>query len=141
MKKSIKLKNENYIDSTGIVHNKKLLSDILETKYNLITDGEPVKAGYQVNGKDVWVKRVDTGALPNATTKSIRHGLDLASIQIDDYRGRAFKGTIYITLPYVATTASWQVELIISDSNINITAGDNKSSYTNSYVDIYFIYN
>lgn len=29
MPKSMKLSNENYIDSTGIVHNKKLLSDIL----------------------------------------------------------------------------------------------------------------
>ena len=29
MARSIKLKNENYIDSTGVVHNKKLLSEML----------------------------------------------------------------------------------------------------------------
>ena len=31
MAKSIKLKDENYIDSTAIMHNRKLLSEILKT--------------------------------------------------------------------------------------------------------------
>lgn len=35
MSKAIKLKNSNYMDSTGIVHNRKLLSDVLD---NLIVD-------------------------------------------------------------------------------------------------------
>ena len=41
MSKSIKPKNNTYIDSTGIVHKKKLLSDLLEpeqSKLNLVSD-------------------------------------------------------------------------------------------------------
>lgn len=34
MSKSYKLKDGNYIDSTGIVHNKKLLSNVLNEKVN-----------------------------------------------------------------------------------------------------------
>lgn len=108
---------------------------------NIITDGEPVKTGRKIDGKDEYVKRVNTGALPNATIKKVSHGLDMGSIQVTDLKGMARRYSVCITLPYVATNANWQVELLISSGDICITAGDDKSSYTSSYVDIYFTYN
>lgn len=38
MANSIKLKNNNYIDSTGVVHNREKLSDILVNIFNAIND-------------------------------------------------------------------------------------------------------
>ena len=40
MSKSIKLKNDTYIDSSGIAHNKEKLSDILNTESRILTFNE-----------------------------------------------------------------------------------------------------
>ena len=34
MSKSYKMKDNNYVDSTGVVHNKELLNDVLEKKFD-----------------------------------------------------------------------------------------------------------
>lgn len=52
MSKSIKIKNNTYIDSTGIVHNKVLLSDILNYSTN------EKKVGTWYDGKPVYEKLV-----------------------------------------------------------------------------------
>lgn len=49
MSKSIKLKYDTYIDSTAIVHNKKLLSDILNIKEIDISDIITMQSGYTLN--------------------------------------------------------------------------------------------
>ena len=38
---------------------------------NIITDGEPVKCGYKVDGKDVFVIRKNIGALPDVDSSEI----------------------------------------------------------------------
>ena len=40
MAQSIKLKNENYIDSTGVVHNKQLLSDVIDNNGIVIAESK-----------------------------------------------------------------------------------------------------
>ncbi len=52
MSKSLKLKNNNYWDSKGIVHNKVLLNDIL----NFSTDEK--KVGIWIDGKPIYEKTV-----------------------------------------------------------------------------------
>ena len=47
-----------------------------KTRVNVTTGGNAVKCGYQVDGKDVYVKRVNFGALPNATSKAVDSGVD-----------------------------------------------------------------
>ena len=51
--------------------------------YNIITNGEPVKTGRKVDGKDEYVKRrINFGNLPNASIKEVTTGLDLSKIII-----------------------------------------------------------
>ena len=49
MSKSYKLKDGNYIDSTGIVHNKKLLSDILSIQEGQLTVNSNYFSSIDVN--------------------------------------------------------------------------------------------
>lgn len=56
MAKSIKPKNNVYIDSTGIVHNRQKLSDMLNIN---ITNSSVYKANYKYKNKEVYVKYVE----------------------------------------------------------------------------------
>lgn len=46
MSKSLKLKNNNYLDSTSIVHNQKLLSNILDNMNEQIINALPFKVTF-----------------------------------------------------------------------------------------------
>jgi hypothetical protein len=57
MAKSIKLKDNNYIDSTGIVHNRELLSNVLDNLSDILEySTDEVKIGTWIDGKPIYRK-------------------------------------------------------------------------------------
>lgn len=70
MAKSIKLNDNTYLDSTGIVHNKTKLSDILTYSTS------EQKIGTWINGNPIYRKVIEVGNMPNNTTKNVAHGID-----------------------------------------------------------------
>ena len=71
MAQSIKLKNENYIDSTGVVHNRKTLYEYLNNRGikllfngNVISNGTDIKLSESINNFDLIciVSRNDAGS-------------------------------------------------------------------------------
>ena len=93
-----------------------------------------------VDGKHIYKKTVDCGGLPNATTKNVPIGAS------DVYRYIGMNGVAWIAngntsipLPMVTPAGvSYQVSIYIDSGNIVITAGDNKSQYTQTYVTVYY---
>ena len=106
------------------------------------TDSEPVKCGYKVDGKEVYVKRVNCGNLPNATTKNIAHGLsNFNIIKKPEGFATASDGTNTIPLPELHIDGlAYSVSLEVDKTNIKIRAGSDRTYYI-GYVDIYFVYN
>lgn len=78
---------------------------------------------------------IDFGALPNAATKSIAHGISVTNNTIFTYIGGAasIPGTTYIPLPYADTGGS-NVEINVDATNVNIITGVDFSAYTQAYV-------
>lgn len=72
------------------------------------------------------------GALPNSTSKSVAHGLTLAStfttVKISGGATNS-TGTSFIPLPYVSLSGAG-VEVSIDSTNVTITTGSDRSSYT-----------
>lgn len=73
MAKSIKFKNDIYLDSKSIVHNLTSLSDILNYS------DEEVIVGKWIDGKTLYRKSVEFGSFPNDSSKLIPH--NIASIR------------------------------------------------------------
>lgn len=76
--KRVKLGNENYLDTTSIVHNKSKLSKILDTLLNRgkITTGVEFETGRIIDGKKEYGKRINCGLAPLSTSfLEINHGL------------------------------------------------------------------
>lgn len=112
---------------------------------NIITDDEPQYCGYKINDKDVYVKRINLGNLPNASTKDVDIGIPSNQIgSIIEIKGMAYSSAVgYLPLPYPygTTTGGIGVYINISSTNsfIRIGTGADRSAFT-AYVDLYFTY-
>lgn len=97
--------------------------------------------GTWIDGKPIYELTIDTGTLPNNTTKTIAHGIsDLKAVI--DLRGyaRNTNNGINIPIPYVYKSGSYSKSLqAYSDAtNITFISGENMSGYTESYVTLQY---
>ena len=128
--------NENIlVGNTG-----KKVGDVMQNIYT----NESVKCGYKVNGKDVYVKLIDLGYLPNAGSKNVLHGLtNFTPIKIE---GIAYSDTLsnVISLPfatpYFAGKNNLSVQCSLTASSIYILTYNNDSNLR-GYLNIYYTIN
>ena len=92
-----------------------------------------------INGKTIYQKTLNCGALPNATTKTINHGISGLSMVIK-LEGLATNGTYYYKLPltYQGSDSNYNVELYATSTAIGIKCNTNRSMFTSSYVTIFY---
>ena len=109
-----------------------------------ITTGSEVATNEYVDGKQVYVKRINCGNLPNTTTKTIATGLTMTSITVIKIIG-ACKTSAGITFPLpflgIADNKSGDIPVYIAaDGNLTIKAYTNRSELA-GYVNIYYTKN
>lgn len=92
-----------------------------------------------INGKTIYQKTLNCGALPNATTKTINHGISGLS-RVIKLEGIATTGTYYYNLPltYQGSDSNYNVELYATSTQIGIKCNTNRSMFTSSYVTIFY---
>ena len=85
---------------------------------------------------------VNFGALPNAGTTSVAHGINISS----PYTFTRIYGassntdsTSFLPLPYSSPTLNKNIEVNIDDTNINITTAIDYSDYINTYIILEYI--
>ena len=93
-------------------------------------------AGSWIDNRTIYEKTVDCGALPNATSKNIPHGITNIDKVISASGFAYYTDSATLLLPFVHTTASSQVMLSVSSTDIIITTGADQSAYTTTYVTI-----
>ena len=90
--------------------------------------------GYWIDGKKIYRKVVDCGALPNNTTKTVAH--NIANIDwVVKYNGMASDGNEWLQLPasYYSNSA---IGLSVNYTNISLRPYTNRTTYTTTLVTI-----
>ena len=112
------------------------------TQKNFETSGIAVKCGYQIDGKDVYVKRIFCETLPNNTDKTWPLGIDLSNNTIIKVEGycKSKNNNVGFALPFAhPKTLGMSIMVnITNDNKINITTGYDRSAY-DGWFNIYFI--
>lgn len=87
---------------------------------------------------------IDFGALPNTTTKSVAHGIDIT----DTYSFTRIYGAAsdqvnltYIPLPYASATGTDNIQVDVDATNVTITTAADYSLYTTTYVILEYLKN
>ena len=124
--------------SRGIYFRTRVSGSWLKIGGNISINTEFVTSEY-LDGKQVYRKRLSIGALPNTTTKSVKHGL--TNVTFIRLQGVATNdsGTT-IPLPFASPAAESIVSLSVNNTNININTGMDRSNYA-GYVDLYYTKN
>jgi len=107
--------------------------------------------------RQVFIKVINFGALPNTGTKKIAHGISIRTKTVSpgppplttesgytfiDIYGTASDttGANYIHLPYASTTALNQnVSLDVDATDVIVTTGTNRSNYDTTYIILKYI--
>lgn len=96
------------------------------------------------NQRQVFRKTINFGALPNAGTKSVAHGITFdANSNVTRIYGAATDpaGFTYIPLPYASPTLANNIELYADATNVNVITGSNRTNYTRSVIIIEWVKN
>lgn len=97
-----------------------------------------VATGYTwYDGKEIYKKTIEFGALPNNTGKSVNHGITNLG-QIIDFEAMAVFSTVTFPIPFNSPSdMSAAIQLTFSPTQITITTGTNRSG-GNGYITIYY---
>lgn len=90
-----------------------------------------------VDGKTIYKKTVSCGTLPNNSTTTTPHGISNLELVVK-FEGFAYDGTNIAPLPLVATNGAYNVQVSVNATNISLTDGADRSSYTTSYITLYY---
>ena len=93
--------------------------------------------GTWIDGKPLYQKTVDCGALPNKTEKTVAYGISNLGyvVSID---GFATNLTNHYALPFITSTGSDQVVVSVNATNIRVTSASDRSNITTSYVTLQY---
>lgn len=104
-----------------------------------ITTGQETATNEYIDGKQVYIKRVNFGALPNNTTKRVAH--NLTSVTFVRFSVSCTNASGYcINLPYVDLGANVCTVPTITNTEIVIKSITDQTIY-NAYVDLYYTKN
>lgn len=118
-------------------------------KANLYSATEKV-VGCWTDGRPIYQKVISCGALPNATTKNVAHGISNLKFVVNafGYAKRSVSGTdTYISIPWVLAqkdpvegypSLQPQVGMTITDTNISISCYSDRSAFTESYIAVQY---
>lgn len=89
-----------------------------------------------IDGKPIYKKTINIGALPNATSKNVLHGISTLGIMVD-MRGVAFYSNgISLPLPFVAISQA-SISLNATSTDVVITTANDRST-ASGYVTLYY---
>ena len=108
------------------------LPSVMSRRFKYSTSEQVV--GEWIDGKPIYQKTIECGALPNNTTKNVAHGITNASkfISVSAY---TTNGTNYMFLnhPY-----EYFANVICNATNVMLRTNTNLSAYTETYVTIQY---
>lgn len=98
---------------------------------------ETATGGTWVDGSPIYKKTISVGALPNATAKTVAHGITNLGYVIK-IEGFAYDGTNTAPLPLTATNDAYNVQVSVNSTNITLVDGADRSDYATAYITLYY---
>lgn len=90
-----------------------------------------------IDGSKIYKKTINIGSLPNATTKNVAHNISNLK-QVIKLEGFTTDGTATYAMPRLMLTAANGVQTQVKGANIQLDTGANLSSYTTTYITLYY---
>lgn len=124
------------ISSSWTAWEKVLTNDITSIPEQSYSLDEQLTGGTWIDGKPIYRKTVDCGALPNSTKKTVAHGINNIDWVVAIHGTAHADPNIFIPLPFPTSATSYIVQLDCNGTSVVINTSNDFSLYTKSYVTI-----
>lgn len=101
-----------------------------EFENNEIYSLAETRCGVWVDGKPLYRKVIDIGALPNNTTKYINHNISNIDIITNYYGVCKSSNNIHFKLPYTSVTTTGSIQVYCTNTQIAVQTDVDRSSYS-----------
>lgn len=93
-----------------------------------------------VDGKNIYKKTVNFGAMPNATVKSVNHSISNLDrvLKVEGYAYDPSGTGTMVPLPMPSTHPDYDIQIDVKATVIEIASNANRSNYSESYVTLYY---
>ena len=112
-------------------------SEVLNGQTYFPTPGLNSLSSTQPEDRQVFRKVINFGPLPNATTQTVPHDIDIDSgYSFTRIYGTSTNSnqTVFIPLPFPSPTLNQIVKLQITDTDVSITTDIDYTDYVNTYI-------
>ncbi|MDD3241777.1 MAG: type II secretion system protein [Bacilli bacterium] len=105
-----------------------------KNKFTFSTSAEQLTGDKWINGKPIYTKTIDFGALPNTTTKTVAHNvLNVDIMWVDMENSFIYYSSDNTSFPVIiadpnATAGAWYVRT--TKTQLSITTGSNRTAYS-----------
>lgn len=138
---SVATKYESYINPTIYVkNNNDIYEEFIkkeESEINIVT-GQEVATNEYINGKQIFIKELETGNLGNANYTYIQTGL--TNVNYIKCEGRVYNGSITFMLPHIGSSEQENIALFINGNIVNIKTETNRTTFSGK-VRVYYTKN
>ena len=99
---------------------------------------EERQVGVWTDGKPLYQKTIDFGALPNSTTKSVAHGISNLD-EIANVYGVAKSQYNQIPIPWANNTnTTYDITMYVDDTDVTVMTSIDRSGYTSSTITLQY---
>lgn len=92
-----------------------------------------------IDGKPIYKKTINTGALPNATSKSVNHNISNLDYVVLIFGVASVPSGNKIPLPYIdQAIPTYSLTLYTTMTSVNMQTSTNRSQYSKSYVTLFY---
>ena len=109
---------------------------------NSYSTSETFTGKYWIDGKPIYKKTIDCGALPNTDTKNVAHNITSFNKIINIY-GYAYASSSQnsVPLPFSSPTNTLNVLVMAGTTNITILTGTDQSAFNESFITLEYTKN
>ncbi len=92
-----------------------------------------------VDGSKIYKKTIDFGAMPNTGNKRVNHNISNLSwvVKVEGMAYRPLDGSRF-TLPYPSNDAGYSMNLTVTQTEIIVGAGIDRTDLTQSFITVYY---
>lgn len=90
-----------------------------------------------IDGKTIYKKTINFGALPNNTEKTVPHGISNLG-RVIKVEGYSYNNDVFFPLPFPWTSAASSIGILIGFTSINISTGLDRTGFIETYITLYY---
>ena len=104
---------------------------------NSYSTSETLTGGYWIDGRKIYKKTINFGALPNNTTKNVAHNISNLEnvIEVKGWTYALSQG--WFPLPF-ASTGSYPIEVKVTATNVAVVTTIDRSGIGTCYITLYY---